>query len=522
LADKEQAQGQVEERLAALVSNANAIRMVASAVEGTLGAKGLNVMLVDRFGDTTVTNDGITILRKIDTNHPAARMLINAARAQEDEVGDGTTTTAVIASALVSEGLSRVARGVPVTKVIEGMKRGLEQGIRYVEAAATKPDGLESPLLRCAAVIAGRENEEIADLVVEAARMIGEEKLRERDFRLLKTVLAKEGAENEVFLGLILDKSRLSRQMPKEIHDARVLVIDDGLEPETVEDDALGTESGFARYMQLREEFVAGVHRLIDVGVNAVFAAKGIDELAEEIFVDNSVLAVRRVSGRDISKLAEHTGARTIRRAGLKRDPDELAACLGRCERVYEDERLEHVRVLGGAGKPVATILVGAATEEVRDERERIAKDAASAVQGALLGGVVPGGGAIEIAAARSLLEFKDTVKGMASHGVDCVIEALRRPLAQMVANAGFNPLEKVEDVIAAQASSGSDSLAIDCDSGEVADMVAMGVVDPAPVKTYALRSAGEVAEAVLRINTIIRKREEPKPAGEPKMEYVP
>ena len=515
--------GDVEERLAALVSNATAIRTVASAVEGTLGPKGLNVMLVDRFGDTTVTNDGITILKKIDTNHPAARMLINVARAQEDEVGDGTTTAAILAGALVTEGLNQAARGVPVTKVIEGMTAGLRHAGEYVKRSSRRIDDLDSPLLRSAALISGRANEEIADLVVEAARMIGKEKLQDRDFRLAKTVLAKEGADSEVFLGLILDKGRISKQMPKEVTDCKVLVVDDALEPEKVEEDALGTESGFQRYLQLREEFAAGLRKLAELGVNVVFTAKGIDDMAEEVFVEAGILAVRRLSGRDIAKLAEHTGARTVKRSILNRSNEDVSAVLGHCKRVYEDEHLEHVRVLGGSGKAVATILVGATTEEVKDERERIAQDAAAAVQGAFLGGVVPGGGAIEMGAARSLVEFKDTLKGMAAYGVDCVIEALRRPLAQIVSNAGFNPLEKVEDVAAAQAKTGSNALAIDCDTGEVADMLEMGVLDPTPVKLHALKAAGEVAEAVLRINTIIRKREENTPTPPPQTpEYVP
>ncbi|HSL93561.1 MAG TPA: TCP-1/cpn60 chaperonin family protein, partial [Bacillota bacterium] len=142
-------------------------------------------------------------------------------------------------------------------------------------------------------------------------------------------------------------------------------------------------------------------------------------------------------------------------------------------------------------------------------ERERIAKDAASSVQAAIAGGYVPGGGAIELAAAKDVDRLRDQVKGMAAYGVDCVVVALKRPLAQIVQNAGFNPLEKVEDVISAQARENTDSLAINCDSGEVADMLYMGVVDPALVKLHAVRAAGEIAEAILRIDTIIKKRDD-------------
>lgn len=502
----------VDERMAALVSNASAIRTVAAAVEGTLGPKGLNVMLVDKFGDTTVTNDGITILKRIDANHPAAQMLIDVARAQEDEVGDGTTTAAILASALVTEGVNQISRGVPAAKIIEGMKLAAIQAADVLRSHAVQADGTQDGALKKAALIAGRGNEDVADLAVEAARVIGEEKLRERDFKLAKAVVAKEGAENEVFTGLIIDKERMNKQMPKEVENCRLLIVDDALEPEEVEDDALGTEAGFARYLELKNEFKDNVGKLIDLGVNFIAVSRGVDDIAEEMLTDAGAVVVRRVSSRDLERLAEHTGAKPIKRTSLSRSKDEIKGVLGKCERVYEDTKLEHIRVLGGGGKPAATILVGAATREVKDERERIAKDAAAAAQVSLCGGVLPGGGSIEAAASSALRDVKDSAPGMASYGVDCMIEALKRPLAQIVANAGFNPLEKVEDVIAAQSKGGAHSLAIDCDTGDIADMIEHGVLDPTLVKVHALKAAAEVAEAILRINTIIRKRpEEPE-----------
>jgi chaperonin GroEL (HSP60 family) len=245
-----------------------------------------------------------------------------------------------------------------------------------------------------------------------------------------------------------------------------------------------------------------------------VIATKGIDDAAEELFTDAGILALRRVSSRDMSRVVEHTGARPVKRSGLKKDTQELVKFLGKCARVYEDERLEHIRIVGGEGKPAATVLVGASTQEVKDERERIAKDAASAVQAAMVSGVVPGGGAIELAAALKVGELRQGVRGMAAYGTDCVAEALKKPLMQIVSNAGFNPLEKIEDAAAAQSKEGKSALAIDCDTGDVADMIELGVIDPARVKLYALRAAAEVAEAVLRINVIIKKRDQG--TGEP------
>lgn len=500
---------EVDEKLAALITNANAVRAIASAVEGTIGPKGLDTMLVDRFGEVVITNDGITILTKMDVNHPAARMVINTAKAQEEEVGDGTTTTTIMAAALLSEGVTHALKGVPVTRIIEGIKIAIKKALELMEEKARPLKGLDDPMLRRVAYIAGRERDDIADLVVAAARMIGEEKLKEEAFKLSDIILAQEGAENEVFTGVILSKQRMSKQMPERVTNARILIVDDALEPEQVEEEALGTEAGFSRYLELQEEFKRNISKLIKMGVNVIFVDRGVHDVAEELLTDANVMVVERVASEDLRRAAEHTGARPIKRTGLKKSPEDIEKYLGAADLVYEDEKLEHIRIVGGKGKPMATILVGAATEEVVGERERIAKDAASAVQAAVKGGIVPGGGAVEIAIARELEKLKASMRGMTAYGAACVVEALKKPLAQIVANAGFNQLEKVGDVIAAQSERNCDSLAIDCDTGNVADMYELGVVDPKLVKTHALKAAGEIAEAILRIDTIIKKKDE-------------
>lgn len=499
----------VDERLAALITNSNAIRAIASAVEGTLGPKGLDTMLVDKFGEVVITNDGVTILTMMEANHPAARMLINIAKAQQEEVGDGTTTATVMAGALVGSGVEQVARGVPVARVIEGLRVGLKKALEIMRAEARPVNSLSDRVIRQVALVAGRNHEDIADLVVQAAELIGQEKLNDPTFKFSDTIVAEEGAENKVFMGVIINKDRMNRQMPRELNQPAVLVIDDALEPEEIDDEALSTESGFARYLQLQEEFRENVKKIARLGVGLVLVDRGVDDAAEEILTDAGLMVVQRVANKELRKAAEHTGARMIKRTGLKRSPEELKKYLGRADRAYNDEKLEQVWVLGGGGKPMATVLVGAATSEVVGERERIAKDAAASVQSAIKGGVVPGGGSLELAVAREVEKVREGIRGMAAYGVDCVVEALKRPMSQIVANAGFNPLEKLGDVIAAQVETGKNSLAVDCDSGQVVDMVEMGIVDPAIVKTHALKAAGEVAEAILRIDTIIKKREE-------------
>lgn len=500
---------EVDERLAALITNSNAVRAIASSVEGTLGPKGLDTMLVDRFGDVVITNDGVTILTLMEANHPAARMLINVARAQQDEIGDGTTTATVMAGTMVSLGVDQVARGVPVARVIEGLRFGIQQGLTIMQAKVRLVHDIDDSLLRRVAMVAGRGYQDIADLVVEAARLVGRDKILDPAFKFSDTVVAEEGSENRVFQGVIINKEPVSRQMPGEVDDARLLVLDDALEPEEIETGALSTEAGFKRYMELQEEFKQNIEKLVSAGVNVVLVDRGVHDLAEEMLTDAGIMVVQRVSNKELHKAAEHTGARLVKRNALKRGVDQISGFLGRAKKVYHHKKLEQIWITGGEGKSMATVLVGAATSEVVGERERIARDAASAVQASLRGGVVPGGGALELAVAREVEKQKSSLKGMTVFGVDCVIEALKRPMSQIVANAGFNPLEKIGDVMAAQVESGMDSLGIDCESGKVADMCKLGVIDPALVKIYAFKAAGEIAEAILRIDTIIKKKEE-------------
>ena len=504
---------EVDERTSALLSNAGAISAVAAAIEGTLGPKGLNCMLVDRFGEVTISNDGYAILDRMEVTHPAARLLVQTAKAQDLEVGDGTTTACILASALINEGVGQIIAGVPVAKVVEGIRLGAEAALGALRQVSRPISDLSDPLLEQAARISGREQTDIAQLVLAGAQIAGPEKLAQRGFRLADWVTAKAGAANEVFCGLALEKEPVNRQMPRQLAPARILIIDDALEPEELEEEALATEAGFNRYRELQENFRAGLGRLISGKIDLILTARGLSELAEQLLTEAGVMVLRRVTGRDLARVAEHTGARPVKRGWLTRPETDLEGVLGWAEQVYCDEKLEQLRIIGGRGKQVATMLVGASTAEVKAERQRIAEDAACTVQQALLGGVVAGGGAAEMRIIPAVEKLRAGLAGMAAYGVDCVIKTLRRPLSQIVANAGFNPLEKVEQVRAAVVA-GQEDAGINCDTGEICNMIELGVVDATNVKIHALETAAEVAEAVLRINIIIRKKDAGRPQG--------
>ncbi len=514
-AAKAQDASDVEQRLAALVTNVNAVQAMAQAVESTIGPKGLDVLLVDRFGDAVITNDGVTILSRMDANHPAARLVINVARAQEQKVGDGTTTATIMAAALLAEGLTQARRGVPVTRIIEGIRLGVQLAQKFIASVSRPVTDLDDPVLRQVALISGRGREDIADLVVEAAKKSGIKKLRDPGFRLAGAVVAAERAKNQVISGIIVDKKRLNTEMPRRVSDVRVLVVDDALEPQKVEDEALHTESGVALQKGYRAEFADNLQKLRALGVGLILVDRGVDPAAEQFLTDAGVMVLSRVLASDLRRAAEFSGARMVKRTALGKPPEELSRFLGHVDEAYEDEELERVIMTGGAGKPAATVLVGAATSEVVAERERIAQDAAGAVQAAVREGVVPGGGSVELAAALAVERARSSLQGMAAYGMSCVAEALRRPLAQIVANAGFNPLEKVGEAAAAQNAHHNPGLGIDCDTGGLVDMVNAGVMDPTLVKMHALAAAAEVAETILRIDTIIKMKDAEEVPGE-------
>ncbi|PTM59503.1 TCP-1/cpn60 chaperonin family protein [Desmospora activa] len=491
----------------ALRANAEAVQQMAAAVAGTLGPKGLDTMLVDDKGHVIITNDGVTILNKMEANHPAARMIANISRAQQEEVGDGTTTATLLTAALVEEGEKQVNKGVPVAKVIAGIRKGVQFALERMQEMANPIWDLEDEWLQRIAYTAGREQEDITELVIEAAMMVGREKLLERHFRLSESVVAHPRAESNIFAGLLPSRGRVNRTRPSTEGSLRVLVIADDLKPEPVVEGSLGTEAGFAKQEKLKQEFESTILFLVEQAIDLIVVQGEVDPHAEELLTDAERMVIQQIEAREIARIAEHTGARAIKRTGLKKTGDELDGILGVCEEVEDDESLQRIRILGGQGKPVATILVAAPTEELVDERERITKDAAAALQAAIRGGFLPGGGASELALAREVEKYRDTVQGMEAFGVAAVAEALHRPMVQVVANAGFNPLEKVEEVKVLQLKRQSSSLGIDCDRGAVCDMVDMGVVDPLPVKYHALQAAGEVSAAILRIHTVVRMK---------------
>lgn len=498
-----------ESRYQLLDNNAQAVRALMQAVEGTIGPKGLDTMLLDQFGNVTITNDGMTILDMMEIKHPVAKMLINAVKSQQEKTGDGTTTTALYAGEMILSGIDKINMGVPIAQIINGIYQGLEMAQAEWEKERIALDFQDTEHLKQIARIAAREYADIADLLTEAALKIGEDRLKEENFLFAESIKAKIGAKGEVFNGVVVTKSRYDKQMPAELKgEVKVLVLDDALESEEFDDKALATESGFQEYMKLKNDFRANVQKIIQSEAKLVLVDRGVDEQAVESLSDHGIMVISRVPHKELEEAARHCGAKMLKRTGLKKDLEEIKSALGIVGAVVNDEILGLTKISDGCGEQRATVIIGAATAEVVGERERIAKDAAAAMQTAVKMGIVAGGGAAELAVADALENRKHELSGMSIYGMECVIDALRKPFMQIIKNAGFNPLEKLGDVAQAQSENKNHCLAVDCDNGEIVNMYERGVIDPFYVKIHALEAAGEVAMAILKINIIIKKKE--------------
>ncbi len=302
-------------------------------------------MLVGSRGEVIITNDGVTILEKMDVTHPAARLLIQVARSQQDRVGDGTTTATVLAGALVAEGVAQVTRGVPVAKVVRGVQEGIAFALRSLARRSRPISGLDDPLLYRIAYIAGREYADLAGLVIEGAKRLGLQKLREEHFRFSDVILSRGKAEGEVWPGLLIQKKPANAQLEFPPDTAHILLFQDAFEPETVDEEALTTDAGFHKQLQLREQFREMLGKLIELRVGFIASERGIDPEAEQFCTDHGIMVLQRLPRAELRRIAEYTGARPLRRSGLRKPAHELAGYLGYAGHVAYDERLELVRM---------------------------------------------------------------------------------------------------------------------------------------------------------------------------------
>ncbi len=497
-------------------NNIMAAKIVAETVKTTLGPCGMDKMLVTSFGDVAITNDGATIMKELDVQHPAAKMLVEVAKAQDNEVGDGTTTAVVLAGELLAKAESLLDKNVHPTVIIEGFKKASDKAQEVLEKIAIPISISDDKTLRDVAItslsskaINVAENH-FAKLIVDAVKQVAEkvDGKYKADIDLIK-IVKKHGKsldETELVKGMVIDKEVASSQMPKLVEDAKIALLNEKLEIEKTEFDAkINIESPDQMQLFLDEEermLKEMVDAVTKSGANVVFCEKGIDDMALHFLAKAGIFAVKSVSSSDMEKLARATGGKIL--ASVK---DLTASALGKAKKVEEvkigDDKLIYVREC--KNPKAVTIVIRGASPHVLDEAERSLHDGLCVVRNAVEDEkIVAGGGASEAEVAKNLRNFAVKVGGREQLAVEAFAEAVETIPLTLAENAGLDPIDIMVALRAEHEKTGSKNFGIEVTTGKIKNMLDLLVLEPLRVKQQVIKSATEAANMILKIDDLI------------------
>ncbi len=495
--------------------NIMAARVIAEAVRTTLGPKGMDKMLVDSLGDVVITNDGVTILKEMDVEHPAAKMIIEVAKTQEDEVGDGTTTAVVLAGELLKRAEELLDQDIHPSVIARGYRLACEKAMEILNDIAIGIDVNDEEILKkvAATAITGKHAEyavnHLSKIVVDAVRKVAEKKGEgyyvDDDAIKLEKKQGGSVEDTELIDGIVLDKEVVHPGMPKRVENAKIAVLKAALEVKETETDAeirITDPEMLQKFIEQEEKMLKEmVDKIVNAGANVVFCQKGIDDLAQYYLAKAGILAVRRVKQSDIEKIAKATGAKILTDL---RDikPEDLGEAELVEERKVGDEKM--VFVTGCKNPKAVTILVRGGTEHIVEEIARGIEDAVRVVGVAIEDGkVVAGGGAPEIEISLRLKQWAPTLGGREQLAAEAFANSLEIIPKTLAENAGIDPIDILVELKAAH-EKGEKYAGVDVETGKVVDMKEMGVLEPLRVKTHAIESATEVAIMILRIDDVI------------------
>ncbi len=497
-------------------NNIMAAKIIAETVKSSLGPLGMDKMLVGNFGDVTITNDGATILKELDVQHPAAKMLVEVAKAQDNEVGDGTTTAAVLAGELLAKAEGLLDKNIHPTVIISGFKKASERAMEVLDKLAVSVDVNDEKRLVEVAITSletkglSGERELFAKLAVKAVKQVAEEtdgKMK-ADIDLIK-VLKKQGKgldETEFVKGMVIDKEVAHPQMPKIIQDAKIALLNAKLEVEKTEFDAkINIESPEQMKMFLDEEenmLKEMVNKVVKSGANVVLSEKSIDDVALHFLAKAGILAAKSVSSSDMEKLSRATGGKIMASVNdLKSD------LLGRAKTVEEvkigDDKLLYIREC--KNPKAVTVVIRGGTEHVIDEAERSLHDALCVVRNVVEDGkIVAGGGAPEAEVAKQLREFATKTGGREQLAIEVFADAIETIPLTLAENAGLDTIDIMVALRARHESEDGKYFGVDVFSGKIKDMLQTKVVEPLRVKQQVVKSATEAANMIIKIDDLI------------------
>ena len=497
-------------------SNMTAAQVIAEVLKTTLGPRGMDKMLIDSLGDITITNDGATVLDEIDVQHPAAKMMIEVAKTQDDEVGDGTTTAVIFAGELLKKAQELLEQNIHPSIIIAGYQKASEKALVKLENLAIDVDLDDRETLMKLANTSMRSktvsnvSDHLSGIVIDAILQIIEERNGEiiADVENVQ-IVKKEGKslnETKLVKGIIIDKEAVHDGMPKKVENPKIALIDAAIEVEKTEFDAeirIRSPDAIKAFLNQESEMLkAKVDYIVSSGAKILFAQKGIDDVAQHYLAKAGVLAARRVKKSDMEKLAKATGAKIVSNLSDLKDAD-----LGSCEIVEErkvgDDKMIFVE---GCDDPRAVaIFIRAGLERMIDEAERALNDALFVISDvAELPKMVPGGGAIEMELSKAVRSHATQIGGREQLAIEAFADALEVIPKTLAENAGLDILDSMVAIKAAHDKKGGSAMGVNVYDEGVIDMLEQGVVEPMAVKLQAVKSAVEVSSMILRIDDVV------------------
>ena len=499
----------------ALKANIMAAKIIAESVRSSLGPKGMDKMLVDGFGDVTITNDGATILDEMEVQHPAAKMMVEVAKTQDDEVGDGTTTSVVVSGELLKKAEELIDQGIHPTVIVDGYRQASVRALEVLDQIAIKIDPTDKAMLRrvaevsLASKILAEDKEAMAELAVNAILQVAEKtpdgyKVDIDDVKVEKKP-GESLTDTTLIKGIVLDKEIVHPGMPKRVEDAKIALVDAPLEVEKTEFDAkinIENPEQMKSFLDEEEKMLKDMtDKVANSGANVLLCEKGIDDVAQHYLAKKGILAVRRVKQSDMEKLVKATGGKVVSNVNDLR-PEDLGFAKLVEERKVADDKMTFVE--GSKNPKAVTILVRGGSERLVDEAERAIHDALCVVRDVVLDPrVVGGGGAPEAEVARRLREHAQKLSGKEQLAVIAFGEALETLPTALAENAGMDPIDILVQLRVAH-EKGQLWAGVDVNESKVADLKERGILEPVGVKIQVIKSAAEAAGMILKIDDVI------------------
>jgi len=510
-------------------ANIMAARIVSEAVKSSLGPKGMDKMLVDSFGDVTITNDGATMLKEMDVQHPAAKMMVEVAKAQDDEVGDGTTSVVVLSGELLGKAVELMDKKIHPTVIIDGYRDAQEQALKFLEEIALKVEPKDKEMLKKVAMtsmaskLISGHSDYLSDLAVDAILQITEETDDgyEADLDMVKLEKKPGGSLTDTTLisGLVIDKEVVHSDMPKLVREAKIGLLNASMEVEKTEFDSkihIEHPEEIQAYLDQEEQMLREmVEKVKKAGINVLFCQKGIDDMVQHFMSRAGILAARRLKKSDMEALAKATGAKIVTSV------DDLTETDAGYAKVVEERKIgdEKMIFVEGCKNPKAvSILIRGGSERIVDEAERSIHDALCVIRDVVEEPkIVAGGGAPEIEVARRLRRYAEGLSGRERLAVSAFAEALEVIPTTLAENTGMDPIDAISEM-QSRHEKGELWVGLDALNGEVADMAELNVYEPMQVKAQAIKSATEAATMLLKIDDVIAasKMKPPTPPSGP------